>query len=394
MNFTNLKHCLDRIVQEYHTPGVDCIVYRNHEMIFRYWNGMRDLERGLPIDGKELYLIFSMTKLLTCTCALQLLEQGKFQLNDPVSMYLPEFASMKVTRQEVNPEHGKDITSGSATVFATQYTDDGYAKQPMTIRHLFTMCGGLDYDLWCAPITKAISEGKTTTLELVKAMGDKVLGFEPGTRYDYSLCHDVLGALVEVWSGQTLGQYMKENLLEPLGMKDTSFGVPKDANRLSRMAALYRFSGDGQIQKEELACPYNITEAYESGGAGVVSSTEDYAVFLDALACGGMSKDGKRILSTAAVNLMKTNHLFGKPLEDFNQVRPGYGYGLGVRTHLDPAKSGSFSPLEEFGWDGAAGAFALADCANQLSLTYFQQIYGWDARIQNELRNALYSCLD
>jgi len=225
-------------------------------------------------------------------------------------------------------------------------------------------------------------------------MSETVLGFEPGTRVRYSLCPDVFGAVIEVWSGKTLGEYMEENLFKPLGMKNTFFGVPKDEERLSRMAARYRYDDNRLPERMKLECPYNLSEEYQSGGAGLTSCPEDYALFLDALANGGVGKSGNRILSSASVELMGTDHMKGRQVEDFYQFRNGYGYGLGVRTHTDKTKSGCLSPIGEFGWDGAAGAFSLVDTKNKLSLTYFQHIHNWDLRYQSELKNIFYSCIE
>ena len=133
--------------------------------------------------------------------------------------------------------------------------------------------------------------------------------------------------------------------------------------------------------------------AAESGGAGLISSTVDYSLFLDALACGGVGKSGNRILKSETVEMMRTNQLIGQPLEDFHGLRKGYGYGLGVRTHMEPETSGSPSPIGEFGWDGAAGAFSLVDPENKLSLTYFQHMFSWDVSQQDRLKKALYQSL-
>ncbi len=394
MDFSKLKDFMDVLVNERNTPGVDCIVYKNHEMIFRYFTGMSDIENKKKMDGNELYLIFSMTKMLTCTCALQLYEKGKFLLSDPLSKYMPEFEKMRVSENEMSNENAAKITSGSSMGESIIASGDGYAKNPITIKDLFTMSAGLDYNLKADGIVESISLGKKSTRELVSSFSKTVLGFEPGTRFRYSLCHDVLGALIEIWSGKKLGDYMKENLFEPLGMKDTFFHLPKDKERLSKMASLYAYDKNKKITKAPLACAYNLSDEYESGGAGLTSSAYDYAIFLDALACGGVCKNGNRILSERTVKLMGTNHLKGRQLEDFWQLREGYGYGLGVRTHIDKAKSGSLSPIGEFGWDGAAGAFSMVDTENNLSLTYFQHAFGWDVRIQSEMRNALYASID
>ena len=129
---------------------------------------------------------------------------------------------------------------------------------------------------------------------------------------------------------------------------------------------------------------------YESGGAGTISCPEDYIIFLDALANGGVGKNGNRILKEETVKLFRTNQLENKALEDFQQLRCGYGYGLGVRTHLDPKTSGSLSPVGEFGWDGAAGSFSMVDTENKLSLVFFWHMHNWNVSLQTALRNGLY----
>lgn len=368
MHFNGLQACLDDILRGGNTPSVDCIVYRDHQPLFRYMAGKSDIENDRPIGGNELYLIFSMTKMLTCTAALQQLEQGKYTLDDELSLYIPAFKKMKIA-------------------------DGGFAKNPIRIVDLFSMRGGLDYDFGDKNIRDAVNAGKHTTFDLVEAMAGKTLCFEPGTRFRYSLCHDVLGALVEIWSGETLGEYMKKNIFLPLGMESTRFGVPTDAADLSRMAALYS-RVDGKLQRQPLECAYNIIEGYQSGGAGLCSCTEDYALFLDAMACGGVGKNGNRILREETVALMQTNQLSGQALDDFHELRTGYGYGLGVRTHMDKCVSGSISPVGEFGWDGAAGGFSMVDTKNRLSLTYFQHSYSWNLEMQIKMRNALYACFE
>ena len=391
IKFSNLKKCMDRLVGEYNVPGVDCVVYKNHDLIFRYYTGLSDLENNIKMNGDELYLIFSMTKMFTCVAALQLFEKGSFKLDDPVYKYLPEFKHMRVSLNQENEYNGADITTGKSMGEPSKASDYTYASTPITIKHLFTMTAGLDYDLDAAVIKKALAENKTSTRDLVGAMAQTVLGFEPGTRFRYSLCHDVLGALIEIWSGQRLGEYMKENIFDPLGINNTFFGVPKDENKLKKMAARYKYSDNRTVERLPLKCVYNLSEDYESGGAGLTSCALDYALFLDAIACKGIGWNGQRILSESSVQLMKTCQISGKALEDFDKLRPGYGYGLGVRTHINNKRSGSLSPIGEFGWDGAAGAFSLVDTENSLSLTYFQHVHGWDRNIQTEIRNALYS---
>ncbi|MBQ6832094.1 MAG: beta-lactamase family protein [Oscillospiraceae bacterium] len=389
MTFEKVRQILDSFQQE-GIPGVDCIITVDHKEVFRYFTGYADRETGRKMDGSELYLIFSMTKMLTCTCALQLYEQGKFQLDDPISLYLPAFSQMQLTRQAMDVEAGAKVATGSSMGEHTFVTRDETAKHPITVKHLLTMTAGLDYNLYAPGIRSAMEAGKNTTQELVEAMAQTVLGFEPGTRFRYSLCHDVLGALIEKWSGMSLGSYMHKHIFYPLGMKDSFFGVPKDKDRLAK---LYCFDDARRVVPAKTENPYQLTKAYESGGAGLTSTTADYAVFLDALACDGMSKNGYRLLQPATVALMSQNHLKGQALEDFHALHEGYGYGFGVRTHMNSTESGSLSPIGEFGWDGAAGAFSLVDRENKLSVSYFQHVHETGYAFQRRLRNAVYQDL-
>lgn len=390
MTFERVRQILDCFTQE-GIPGVDCIITVDHQEVFRYFTGYANRETGKKIDGSELYLIFSMTKMLTCTCALQLYEQGKFQLNDPISQYLPAFSKMVLTGQTLDVESGAKVATGQSIGEHTDATQDKMAKNPITVKHLLTMTAGLDYNLYAPGIRTAMEAGKTTTQELVEAMAQTVLGFEPGIRFRYSLCHDILGALIEIWSGMSIGEYMHKYIFAPLEMNDTFFGIPKDTQRL---AQLYRFDEDRMVVPVCIENPYQLSEQYESGGAGLTSTTADYAVFLDALACDGMSKTGYRILQPSSVSLMSQNYLKGQALEDFHALHEGYGYGFGVRTHMDNTVSGSLSPVGEFGWDGAAGAFSLVDRENKMSVSYFQHVHETGFTFQRRLRNALYQDLE
>ena len=396
MDFTNLKNYMDRLVSEYKVPGVDCIVCKDHEQVFRYFAGKSDIENDRDMNGNELYLIFSMTKMITCTAVLQLMEKGMILARDPISKYLPEFSKMKLSSEALNTENAAKIATGGSMGEATSQAFDGYAKTPITIEHLLTMTAGFNYDLKAPYITEALAEGRTSTRELVRALAETPLGFEPGTRYRYSLCHDILAGLVEVVSGKTFGEYLKENIFDVLGMKETFFGLPKDEAGLSRMAARYGRDKDGNPIRWELKCDYNLSDKYESGGAGLTSSTEDYAIFLDAIANEGVGANGRRILSAASVRLMSVNHLTAQALADFQagHIGKGYGYGYAVRVHYDRSQSGSLTAEGEFGWDGAAGGLSLVDTKNKLCLVYFQHQHAWDSRIHREMSNILYSCIE
>ena len=209
MSFTKLEQLIDSMPKR-GIPACDLIVTRHGETVFRRMAGYSDAAGTKPVSENDLYWIFSATKPVTCTAAMRLVEQGKLRLDDPVSKYLPAFA---------NP-----------TVISTQGGDPTPAKNVMTIEHLFTMTGGLNYNSNTPHAKAAKANPNTSTQELVNAFAKEPLDFEPGTFYRYSLCHDVLAAVVEVVSGMRFSDYMQKYIFDPLGMADTGFR-PTDAQK-------------------------------------------------------------------------------------------------------------------------------------------------------------------
>lgn len=379
MDFTDLKVFLDKITK-WRIPGADCIVYYQNKPVFRYSAGFADVEKRRPVTAGNLYYLYSATKLITCAAALQLLEKGRYLLNDPVSEYLPEFAQMNIRKVD---------ESGHESIVK--------AKNPITIRELFSMTGGLSYDLDSPSIReiKKSTQGRCPTRETVKAIASEPLLFEPGTHWNYSLCHDVLGCLIEVISGEKFSDYIKEHILIPLGMKDTGFYLTEE--KKSRLAAQYQFNDD--TRKAEVIPKingYRLGSEYESGGAGLISSVDDYITFANALCNGGLALNGERILSRYTVDLMRTNQLNDTMQQDFNWPHmAGYGYGLGVRTMINRAKGGSLSPFGEFGWGGAAGSYVIIDPENHLALFYAQHMLNnQEPYVHPRIRNILYHCLE
>lgn len=392
MNFDKLRDVLDRICVKNNTPSVDCLVYLDHKPIFRYFRGYRHVEEQREIDGKDLYITFSVTKVVTATAVMQLVEKGLLSLSDEVSKYLPEYAEMKLSEDALDLEAGERVMVGEAFGEAKRVEGVRYAKTPITIEHLLSMSSGLDYNHNTEAIQKSVAEGKTSTRDIARAIAESTLAFEPGTRFLYGLSFDVLGAVVEVASGMRFGDYVKKYILDPCGMKETTFHMPRDEAGQARMVHRYRHAGGG-LEHQPLTAVYEFGPDYDSGGAGLISTTEDFALFHDALACGGVAATGARILTPESLAEMAKNRLFGVGLADFEKERPGYGYGLGVRTHIALERSGQISPLGEFGWSGAGGAFSMIDTKNRLSLTYFQQMQSWGMVIQNQMRTALYEAL-
>lgn len=336
-------------------PSVDCIVYKDHELVYRHMNGTVNIDKTEAVRPDQRYLMFSMTKVQTMTAIMQLIEQGKLSLDDEVGKYLPAYANLQV----------KDEAGVRAI------------RQPLKIWQLVSMQSGLDYDLNRPGILRVLQEkGATaTTRELVDAFVESPLLFEPGTHFLYSLSHDVAAAVLEVVSGMSFGEYLKKNIWEPLGMKDTFFAKPEN-DGLERLAQQYIVNEVGQIVPMEQTCNYQLSESYESGGAGLVSCTEDYAVLADTLACGGESADGVRILKPETVEQIKKNLLCEAGMEDIANTmgRKAYGYGCGMQVLMHPEAIGSPAPAGVFGWDGAAGSCIQMDTASKTSFVYTMHV--------------------
>ena len=381
MNFQPLKDFMDGYLPMLGVPGTDLVIYKDHEEIFRYQSGYDSIQYGTPVNPGALYHLYSCTKVATCVAATQLIERGEILNSDPVFAYFPEFADIKV--KHVLPDGTVEIRP---------------AEKVLTVEHLLTMTGGLDYDLNRPGIRRVIeqTEGRAPTLDIVRALAEDPFLFEPGTKYQYSLGLDVIGGLVELVSGMPLGEYFEKNIFAPLGMKETSFGLTED--KLARMATQYQYdpaTGEvTEIPKAQNA--YNFGTEYHSGGAGLISSVSDQILFADALANYGVGKNGNRILSKAGVELMSSNHLPPSALAEFRTIGQvkGYGYGYGVRTNMDPVYGGNLSPVGEFGWDGAKGSYLSCDPKNRVAFFYAEHMGGLHPVILPRLRNVVYSCLD
>ena len=356
-------------------PGVDCIVYEKHREVFRHSAGYADVAAKRPIEAGTLYYIYSATKIITCAAALQLYESGKFLMTDPLYEYLPEFRDAVVKK-------------GSFVIQPV--------RNPIRIGNLFTMTAGLSYDL-LAPEIKELAEkteGRCPTREFSRAIAKAPLLFEPGTHWNYSFCHDVLGALIEVISGMSFGEYLRRNIFEPAGMKDTCFILPEEKKK--RLATLYAYNFEQKAAKEvHIGNVFRFGPEFESGGAGLISSAEDYILFADALCNWGKAATGERILSRSTIELMRTNHLGETELNDLSvMIGRGLGYGLGVMTVMDRAAGGINARVGQFGWGGAAGAQVLIDPESELTLYYAQHMLNnMEAYTHPRIRNILYSCI-
>lgn len=392
MDFGNLKDFLSHMAA-HRTPGNAVVVYLGGKKVFSYAAGYADLESRTPFTGEEYVNIYSCSKITTVTAAAQLLEKGIFLLDDPLYEYIPAYRHMAVKQPD-----------GSLAE----------AKNPIRIGDLFTMTAGFNYDTKCPSIQKAgqLTGGRYDTAEVVKQLANEPLSFEPGTHWQYSLCHDVLAGLVSVITGMPFRDYVKKNVFDPLGMERSVYHHTPEIEE--KMASQYTFrpagdNGDTDIVEAQKSGRgnegsfVNVGEGvshifgpeYDSGGAGITTTVGDYAKLMAALAGKGIGVNGGRILSAHTVELMKVNRLNEQLLKDFSwQQLKGYGYGLGMRTHIDPVKSGSAAGIGEFGWGGAAGASAYMDTEIGLGVFYVQHCLNpREEWYQPRLRNVIYGCL-
>lgn len=384
MNFEYMKNFMDSLT-EWIVPGNSVVIYKDGKKVFEYSSGYSDLEKKIKKTGEEQLYIYSCSKVATVTAALQLYEQGKFLLSDPLYEYLPEFKKMYV-------KDGDRIKA---------------AENPITIRDLFTMTAGLSYATNTPAFEKArkLTDGKMDTRTVIKCLAEEPLLFEPGARWNYSLCHDVLAVLAEVVSGMRFSEYMKKHIFEPLDMNNSYYHAPNDViispqyiyeiQDTKNIVELQQKEHTIGVVKRAYGNELVFGENYDSGGAGIITTVDDYAKFAAALANSGTGLNNNRILSSATVKLMKTNQLNEAQRKTMNWRRlRGYGYGLGVRTLIDKAESGSNSSIGEIGWGGAAGATIIADTEEKVALFYAHHMLNpQEEYYQPRLRNVLYSCL-
>lgn len=392
MNFEPLADFLEHLTGEIGIPSVDIRIHHNGDEIYRYASG-----KSYSPD-KALHFMYSVTKPVTVTSALKLLEKGKILLDTPLYEIFPEFKNMTVKRKFNPTDSGNLIAQGRSDDASFE---DNFeivpAENPILLRHLFTMTAGFNYNTKSDTIQKYISEtnGKFPTRFIAKALSEAPLLFEPGSHWNYSLCHDMLAAVVEEISGKKFSEYVTENIFQPLGMNDSGF-VFSD-KEAARMTPQFRYDYDRKTA--DLIPSFNhlvIGSEYESGGAGLISTADDMIKFASALSLGGTAKDGTQILSRRTVELLRSNQLSPALLPDLNwEQLKGYGYALGVRTMINPAAGGSLSPVGEFGWGGAAGSYMMIDPDNRIAVFYAQHMLNnLEPYVHPRIRNIVYSCMN
>lgn len=385
---TRIQELLWTMTESGFVSGVTCMVLQGGQEQCYYEAGMRDLADGLPMTRDTIFRLYSMTKPVTAAAAMILLEEGRIDLYDPVSEFLPGFRDQNV------------MTNGALTP----------VKRPVVIRDLLHMTSGLTYpgegcptelhtnQLMDEVITHLSTPQALSTCEIVNRLGEIPLAFQPGEKWQYGMSADVLGAVIEVVSGMRFGDFLRQRIFEPLNMNDTDFFVP--ANKQDRLAKVYQDRGKGL---EEFHFPHlgvsndmKTPPAFESGGAGLVSTIDDYARFAQMLLHKG-SLGNVSLLSPQTVTFMTQAHL-SPALDPYVwqwESLSGCSYANLMRIMKDPGAAISISRAGEFGWDGWLGAYMTIDPADDMILLLMQQKTDTGTTpYTRKIRNVVFSALD
>ncbi len=391
-----LRPIMESYVGERGVVGISTMISRRGQVVHAEQFGHRDREADLPMTADTIFRIYSMTKPIVSTALMLLHEEGRFQLEQPIATYLPAFGAVKVL--------GADGTLVDPV-------------RPMDIRDVLTHTSGLTYDFMIdTPVAQMyrdhrISHDATRTLEeMIDELATLPLASQPGARWHYSLGIDVAARLIEVISGQSLGDFLRDRLFDPLGMVDTGFGVPD--SELHRLAAMYglpdlvgeNYSGiqlleaalSGFNERIDVSATYptGTPDIFSRGGLGLFSTIGDYMRFAQMLANEG-AFDGERIVGRKTLELMHSNHLPAglMPWELLGQANPGMGFGLGSRVMLDPAQTAGPGSSGEFGWAGAAKTYYWIDPAEELVGIFMSQYMTGVLSPDRDMRSLTYQAI-
>lgn len=363
MDFHHVKTYQDSLIDRF-AVGTGLSVYKKDREVYCHFNGFADREKGIPISMETLFHMYSLTKPLVCALALMIFEEGGFSLTDPVSKFLPEYAHLMVLGEDgLRP-----------------------ARSQMRIIHLFTMTSGLNYDLDAISGLLMKNGQQTTARQAAAFLAKRPLDFDPGSRYLYSFSHDVLAVVLEVITGRSLGELLKERLFLPLNMHNSFFQVPKEKEHL--LAQTYQL--EPPFFRLHDAHALDHFPRFESGGGGLVMSLHDYLLFTRMLARGGSTPSGQRLMKPETLRLFYKNQLKGEVLTGYQEKRPGYGYGLGVRVMMDPQAIQASSQVDEYGWSGMMGTYFLVQPQEEVCAVFVTQMMpGPNRPVHAQLRDVI-----
>ena len=387
----------NRYVEEGKIPCAQVQVAHDGNVVLRHTTGMADIESNMSLMDDAIFRIYSMTKPITSIALMQLYEQGKFLLEDPVEKFLPSFKNPQV------------LLGGS--LFKPELRP---AKTIMTVRDLLTHTSGLTYGFHFqnnldqmyrdkklgGPLTGGEGRADASLEEAIDIMGGLPLLFDPGTAWNYSMSTDVCGRLIEVIGDCSFDDYLQENIFDPLGMGDTGFLVPED--KIQRFTSTYILNESGALEVTDPAqnSPYQKERLFLSGGGGLVSTTNDYQRFVDMLSNEGAA-GGNQIIGRRTLELMIMNHLPGGKLlnevgrSTFSETAlAGMGFGLGFSVLMDPAANAGLGTIGEFAWGGAASTRFWVDPVEKISCIFMTQFMPSSYYpIRRELTTSVYQAL-
>lgn len=387
------KERLDRIgalvnkaVEDHQTAGGVALVARQGKIVYFEAFGSQDSASGVPMQKDSIFRIYSMSKPITSVAVMMLYEEGKFRLRDPLSKYLPEFGHSKVAKEETDAETGEKKLTLVDPV------------RPIQIRDLLRHTAGIPYVPTNPELAKLYMEADLFNADkydleaAIKRLAELPLSTQPGTMMEYGFSTDVLGRLVEVWSGMPFDQFLQQRLFGPLGMVDTGFFVP--SAKADRLATLYRLDNTtGAIvpvssQESLLKNDYFSRPSLLSGGGGMVGTAMDYLRFSQMLLNGG-ELDGVRILSPKTIELMTQNHLEDVP----ESLLPGLRFGLGFFVTDKLGRAGEIGSEGSYGWGGAAQTRFVIDPKEDLICIFMVQTYADDYPLSDKISQLAYQAV-
>ncbi len=387
-----LNRITEHLTRNYIDPGkiagCQTLVSRHGQVAYFSSLGCADSERSTPMRDDTIFRIYSMSKPITSVALMQLYEQGHFQLNDPVSRFIPAWKDHKV------------YVSGDA-----DHLELKAPESPMTFRHVLSHSGGLTYGATNHPVDKlyrraGVNRDRSETLTtFIDRLGQVPLRYEPGSAWLYSLSTDVCGALVEIISGMPFDEYLQKNIFGPLGMVDTSFWVTPE--KQPRLAANYQRNPDKTLKliDDPANSTYLAKPGFFSGGGGLTSTTADYLRFCEMLRRGG-ELDGARILGPRTIDLMHKNHLSGgkdlaaMAIGAFSETAyEGVGFGLGFAMTLGEVEAGTLGAGDYY-WGGAASTIFWVDPKEDLIAIFMTQLMpSATFNFRGQLKNIIYSAI-
>ncbi|HXW29924.1 MAG TPA: serine hydrolase domain-containing protein [Xanthobacteraceae bacterium] len=367
-------------------PGATITIVRHGKVAYRRAWGARDPTNGTPMTDDAIFRIYSMSKPITTVAAMMLVEEGRLGLQEPVAKYIPQFADVKVgvERKGDDGQRVLDLVD---------------AKQPMTIQDLMRHTSGITYGFFGDSLVKKAylnahpTHGDFDNAEFAERIAKLPLAYQPGTTWDYSHSTDVLGRVIEVVSAQSLYAFEKERILDPLGMRDTSFYI-QDQSKWPRIAE--PFAKDRVIGNDAEFSDPRVPRKWESGGGGMVSTMADYVRFLEMLLNGG-TLDEHHYLSPKSIAAMTSNQIgaaAGIVPGPFYLPGPGFGFGLGFAVRTEPGIAPQLGSVGEYFWSGAGGTTFWVDPKENLFVVFMMQSPSQRLRYRIALHNMVYGALE